>query len=32
MWQFIVGLFIGANLGVLLHAILVAGSRADERD
>lgn len=30
MWQFITGLFIGANLGVLLHAILVAGGRADD--
>lgn len=30
MWQFIAGLFIGANLGILVYAIIVAGGRADE--
>ena len=31
MWQFIAGLFVGANLGVLVYAILIVGGRADER-
>lgn len=31
MWLFIAGLFVGANLGILVYAILIAGGRADER-
>lgn len=29
LWQFILGLFIGANCGVVLFAIIKAGSDVD---
>ena len=29
MWQFILGLFIGANISLILYAIILAGKRAD---
>lgn len=30
MWQFLLGLFIGANVSLVLYACIVAGGRADE--
>ena len=32
MWQFILGLFIGANVSLFLYAIILAGKRSDEYD
>jgi hypothetical protein len=29
MWQFILGLFIGANVSLLLYAIILVGKRSD---
>ncbi len=29
MWQFILGLFIGANISLILYAIILAGKRDD---
>ena len=29
MWQFILGLFIGANVSLFLHAIILAGKRGE---
>lgn len=29
MWQFILGLFIGANVSLFLYAIILAGKRSD---
>lgn len=31
MWQFILGLFIGANVSLVLYAMILAGKR-DEND
>lgn len=35
MWQFLLGLFIGANVSLFLYAIILAGKRSEtiyERD
>ncbi len=29
MWQFILGLFIGANVSLFLYAIILVGKRGD---
>lgn len=29
MWQFILGLFIGANISLILYAIILVGKRGD---
>lgn len=29
MWQFVLGLFIGANISLILYAIILAGKRSD---
>lgn len=29
MWQFILGLFIGANISLILYAIILTGKRGD---
>lgn len=29
MWQFLLGLFIGANVSLLLYAIILAGKRSE---
>lgn len=29
MWQFILGLFIGANVSLFLYAIILVGKRSD---
>lgn len=29
MWQFVLGLIIGANVSLLLYAIIIAGKRGD---
>lgn len=29
MWQFILGIFIGANVSLVLYAIIVVGKRSD---
>lgn len=31
MWQFILGLIIGANVSLILYACIVAGGKADEQ-
>lgn len=30
MWQFILGMIIGANISLILYACILAGRRADE--
>ncbi len=30
MWQFILGLFIGANISLILYAIILAGKRGED--
>lgn len=30
MWQFIVGLFVGANVSLILYALILAGKRGDD--
>ena len=32
MWQFILGLFIGANCGLIVFALIKAGSEVDKHD
>ena len=32
MWQFILGLFIGANVSLFLYAIILVGKRSDSQD
>lgn len=29
MWQFILGLFVGANVSLILYALIIAGRRGD---
>ena len=29
MWQFTLGLFVGANISLLLYAIILAGKRSE---
>lgn len=29
MWQFVLGLFIGANISLILYAIILTGKRSD---
>lgn len=31
MWQFILGLFIGANVSLFLYAIILAGKRSETK-
>ena len=30
MWQFIIGLFVGANVSLFLYAIILAGKRGEK--
>lgn len=32
MWQFILGLFIGANVSLFIYALIVAGRDVNEKD
>ena len=32
MWQFLLGLFIGANVSLYLYANILAGKRSENRD
>lgn len=32
MWQFLLGLFIGANVSLFLYAAIVAGKRSETED
>lgn len=32
MWQFIIGLFIGANVSLFIYALILAGKGSDTND
>lgn len=32
MWQFILGVFVGANISLFLYAIILAGSRSEKNN
>lgn len=32
MWQFILGLFIGANVSLFLYAIILVGARSERKN
>lgn len=32
MWQFILGLFIGANVSLILYSIILVGARSEKKN
>ena len=32
MWQFILGVFVGANISLFLYAIILAGARSEKNN
>lgn len=32
MWQFILGVFVGANISLFLYAIILAGARGEKNN